>query len=191
MGVRITAYRKITRVEPSATIKIDGVEHSIESDEETLYEMGLRPAYAYTDHADHALAGFPGAVWDRGEPITRVGWYRPEDPYPEDLSMSYSGYGELRRAIWSAANPDVEIKEMWADPQTYADRPYWEMAFFADNEGTLGPQACAALAEDFRDHDVLSGLDDFESGLRGRDKAYARLRALFTHAAGTGMVVYS
>ena len=196
MGVSITAYRKITRVEPTASLTVDSETTSeIEPDDETLYEMGLRPAYAYTPQADHALEGFPGAVWDRSEAIARVGWYRVEDPYPERLSMSYSGYGGLRREIWAAANPDVEIEAMWKDPQAYADRPYWEMAFFADNEGTLGPVACANLAADFRDHCLTEVFRDAPSHLirrwAGSDTAYSRLRALFTHAAGTGMVIYS
>lgn len=54
---------------------------------------------------------------------------------------SYLGYGAWRADLSRQFNPDT-------DPA----RPFFELIWFADNEGCIGQQAAADLLADFRDH---------------------------------------
>lgn len=63
---------------------------------------------------------------------------------------SYSGYNEWR-AWLSQQALGVTPAVVWNDPPAYVDRPFYELIDFADNEGTIGPEAAADLAADFRD----------------------------------------
>lgn len=51
---------------------------------------------------------------------------------------SYGGYGAWREDLRTQFNPDH-------DPLG----PFYELTYFADNEGTIGPEAAADLFEDF------------------------------------------
>jgi hypothetical protein len=44
----------------------------------------------------------------------------------------------------------VEPNVVWANPDLFMDKPFYEIINFADNEGTIGPEAARDLAEDFR-----------------------------------------
>lgn len=102
---------------------------------------------------------------------------------------SYSGYGHFRSALCKAALRGVEPSQVWADPDSYAGQPFYELINFADNEGTIGPEAAADLAADFvaeRDR-VLP--------LLIREVDYYRVRyddwqRAFTLAAGSGLVEF-
>jgi hypothetical protein len=54
---------------------------------------------------------------------------------------SYSGYN-----LWRA---DLQAQ---FNPQCAPERPFYELIFFADNEGVIGPEAAADLLKDFEDH---------------------------------------
>lgn len=61
---------------------------------------------------------------------------------------SYSGYGAFREALASLVGPSVADYWQESDP----DLPFYEIINFADNEGTIGPDAARDLLEDFRTH---------------------------------------
>lgn len=54
---------------------------------------------------------------------------------------SYGGYGMWRDHLMRTYNPDCE----W-------DKPFYELIWFADNEGVIGPEAAADLYADFCEH---------------------------------------
>lgn len=54
---------------------------------------------------------------------------------------SYSGYGARREWLADLFNP-------YRRPNL----PFYELIYFADNEGTIGPEAAADLLADFREH---------------------------------------
>lgn len=54
---------------------------------------------------------------------------------------AYSGYGAWRDDLCRQFNPD-----------TKPDLPFYELIFFADNEGTIGPEAALDLLADFDLH---------------------------------------
>jgi hypothetical protein len=54
---------------------------------------------------------------------------------------SYGGYNRWRDDLRAQFNPDT-------DPE----KPFYELIFFADNEGTIGPDAARDLLADFRAH---------------------------------------
>lgn len=54
---------------------------------------------------------------------------------------SYTGYGHWRSALAEQFNPEL-------DP----NGPFYELIWFADNEGSIGPEAAADLLADFREH---------------------------------------
>jgi len=72
---------------------------------------------------------------------------------------SYSGYGRFREAL--AELMGHTPSDYWNDVDE--DEPFYELINFADNEGTIGPEAAADLLEDFRKHRDLfiEGWPDF------------------------------
>jgi hypothetical protein len=54
---------------------------------------------------------------------------------------SYSGYNAWRADLQRQFNPAVD-----------EDGPFFELIYFADNEGCIGPEAAKDLLEDFRLH---------------------------------------
>lgn len=55
---------------------------------------------------------------------------------------SYIGYNRWRSDLQDRFNPDRN-----------PDGPFYELIWFADNEGCIGPEAAADLLADFREHD--------------------------------------
>ena len=64
--------------------------------------------------------------------------------------------------------------------------PFYELLNFADNEGTIGPEAAADLARDFAEHRerVRPELDDYFA------RTYDHFEEAFKLAAGTGLVMF-
>lgn len=68
---------------------------------------------------------------------------------------SYSGYNAWRKGLADLYNPyEVTITEdgdrEWSPIDM--DKPFAELIWFADNEGTIGPLAAARLLADFKEH---------------------------------------
>jgi len=65
---------------------------------------------------------------------------------------SYTGYNQWRD--WLARTMlGVSAETVWRHPADFAERPFFELINFADNEGVLGPETCKRLAEAFAAHD--------------------------------------
>jgi hypothetical protein len=78
---------------------------------------------------------------------------------------SYSGYGLWREEVQRQFNPD-------RDP----DLPFYELIWFADNEGTIGPEAARDLLADFQ-----ANLETFWSGLDALGPLYERWVQAYTN----------
>lgn len=65
---------------------------------------------------------------------------------------SYSGYNAFRAELASRVGLDVD--EVWADPDAFADRPLFELVNFADNEGSISGAVAGDLLADLDEVDV-------------------------------------
>lgn len=83
---------------------------------------------------------------------------------------SYGGYNRWRAMMIEAFNPDQ-----------YEDGLFYELTFFADNEGTIGPDAARDLLADF------AAMGD-QSAQFGSN--WADFRAACALAADSGLVVF-
>lgn len=160
MGLDIVAHSKIEPVT------------DLPEDEDDRYEAGFIRAYVLTGF-DQSLRGLEDGQW-----------YRSTGDTLHFCAGSYSGYNHFREAL-SRAVYDVDPATVWANPDAYRDRPFFELINFADNEGTIGPEAAADLAADFDEwaDTVHERLDD--DYYRAK---YDEWRAAFHLAAGSGLV---
>jgi len=106
---------------------------------------------------------------------------------------SYSGYGAFRTALCRTAL-GVEPEEVWEDPESFSDKPFVELINFSDCEGTMGPEVCAELRDDFiaeRENvrDKLEELDPHPEG-GWYTKKYDDWQQAFELAAETGFVSF-
>jgi len=65
---------------------------------------------------------------------------------------SYSGYGRWRENLANQFNPQPEVPGETYRGEPDPERPFYELIWFADNEGCIGPEAAADLLADFRAH---------------------------------------
>lgn len=128
MGLDITAY---------SHLKLLGTHVDVEDwceDDDHLQ------AYAYSSFP----ASFRGIeiTSNKGELI--MGGCYETTPRTEETRFragSYGGYGDWRRDLSHQFNPEE-------DP----DLPFYELIYFADNDGCIGPEAARDLLADFREH---------------------------------------
>ena len=80
--------------------------------------------------------------------------YEVEGVEAAHVGNSYSGHSRFRDEL-SRVFLGVESRTVWGSPDRYADRPFFELIHFADNEGTIGPDAAADLAADFAEGRTL------------------------------------
>jgi hypothetical protein len=172
MGLDITAYQYATKADPQPV-----------SDEESWENGDLTKAFVYNGF-EHSLRGLEADCW-----------YRVSGATVEFRAGSYSSYGEFRRQL-SLAALGASPEEVWRDVDTYRERPFFELVNFADNEGTIGPEACADLAVDFENEreaiftrwtesPTEEGIYDETSFFRAKYDDWA---AAFKLAASTGLV---
>lgn len=65
---------------------------------------------------------------------------------------SYSGYNHWR-SILSQSIYNVEPTEVWENREEYQKRPFYELIWFSDCEGSFGPKISEKLYEDFVSHE--------------------------------------
>lgn len=89
---------------------------------------------------------------------------------------SYSGYNAWRGHLRAQFNPD-----------TRPDQPFYELIWFADNEGCIGPDAARDLLADFREHAAAYRVpdDDVQGWYREKYEAWTRACDL---AADCGLI---
>jgi hypothetical protein len=143
VGLDITAYSRLKHLGKHETVDdADGCEY------DAAYNRVHVEAYAY--------AGFEASF--RGIPILGTETYGTAQ-YPSEFiaggcyevtpetqthgfrAGSYSGYNAWRADLQRQFNPAVD-----------EDGPFFELIYFADNEGCIGPEAAKDLLEDFRLH---------------------------------------
>lgn len=95
---------------------------------------------------------------------------------------SYSGYNAWRETLCEREN-GVSPAEVWKEPVVWKDAAFFELINFSDCEGTIGPLACARLAQDFKEarYRIPSGDEWF-------DRLYETWAEAFELAANTGLV---
>ena len=64
-------------------------------------------------------------------------------------NVPYSYHNKFRKALAKLAGTDC--KTVWANPDKYANIPFFELIEFADNEGCMDWEVTANLAKDFKD----------------------------------------
>lgn len=139
MGLDITAYSHLERVgkhlkDPELN---EGEPGGID---DWCYYEGHVSAYAYSDFPQ-SFRGVPILGESRG--FIEGGCYVTTDK-TEDHDFragSYTGYNQWR----------ADLQE-WFNPRRLTDGPFYELIWFADNEGTIGPEAAADLLADFQEH---------------------------------------
>lgn len=159
MGLDITAYSRLKHVGHCPDVEED--DHAY--DPETYKTRHVR-AYAY-DSFPHALAGIPdvrtfngreGSVFLDGgcyavtpETLThrfRAGSYGGYNVWRADLAEQFNPYGPRT----FEHGPGLDGQGYRTAPS--AAGPFYELIWFADNEGTLSAQVAAKLLGQFRTH---------------------------------------
>lgn len=95
---------------------------------------------------------------------------------------SYGGYNAWRKALANQFNPQPEVPGESYGGEPDPEKPFYELIWFADNEGTIGPDAAKDLLVDFREH-----ADTYAPFPRFHDPYQDWLRA-FELAADGGLV---
>ena len=132
MGLDITAYSNLRYIGRHAGD--DNYEHHY--DPKTGDQIDIE-GWAYNDFP-HALAG-PYRI-EQGKHGLTVGRFDLTEKTETHrfCAGSYRGYNEWRRELQAAFNPDTE-----------RDLPFYELIWFADNEGTILTGAARDLVTDF------------------------------------------
>jgi hypothetical protein len=130
MGLDITAY---SRLEPAG-------KHT----DNWCQDENHVQAYAY-DTFPQSFRGIPVLAT---EPINGTGFiwggcyaHTDDTETHQFRAGSYGGYNQWRADLQEQFNPGT-------DP----DGPFYELIYFADNEGCIGPDAAKDLLADFREH---------------------------------------
>jgi hypothetical protein len=140
MGLDITAYSQLKHIGW----------HPFESDQNEgepgpwCYHEGHVQTFSY-DCFPQSFRGIPILGTRRlqdGTGILEGGCYAITDgTETHDFRFSYGGYSAWRANLQEQFNPD-------RDP----DGPFYELIWFADNEGSIGPEAARDLLADFTMH---------------------------------------
>lgn len=176
MGLDVTAYRKIAKVDAvfdQHGDPIDPITRETIDDGVQLYVNSDFPGRAgdiesgavyRAESALHVAAGSYGYYngW-RDELAKLAGW--PQGSY-EQYGKTWPSYAA---SAWDADSG-----------------PFYELICFSDCEGTLGPVVCAKLAGDFAEHQDKA---DAHKNERFRAK-YAEWRAAFELAADGGAMKF-
>lgn len=171
MGLDITAYSNLKHI---GKHEIDPALNEGEPGPHCYYENHV-DAFAY-DTFPQSFRGIP--VLDKessnGQGFLIGGCFEISEATETHgfRAGSYGGYNEWRRHLQERFNPN-------RDPQ----RPFYELIWFADNEGSIGPEAAQDLLADFLEHDGLFAPDD--EWMRRKYQDWTRA---FVLAANSGLV---
>jgi len=115
----------------------------------------LQHAPTYQPPEDDYEDGYHFAFWydgfdASGRGLVRDAWYAatPGSEYHGFRAGSYGGYGEWRNDL--AASAGLSLDDYWNEPDR--GQLFYELINFADNEGTIGPDAAKNLLADFKAH---------------------------------------
>jgi len=178
MGLDITAYSKLRYV---GEHEIDPALNEGEPGPHCYYENHVQ-AYAYTAFP-RSFRGIHVLATD--EHFLRGGCFEVTEG-TETHSFragSYSGYGAWRQDLAKQFNPApiVGLREGMQEPDP--DLPFYELIWFADNEGTISGEASADLLRDFRAY-----AETYQPANPWFREAYADWTRAFELAADGGLV---
>lgn len=177
MSVTITGLSRLALTDPHPRV-------------ESCYDAGHIRGFAYKgfERSTRGLADHDQPYGDgtciEGRCYTRTGDTRKR----EVGNFGHTSYGEWRREL-ALAVLGVDVGDVWAEPDTYWDLPFYEVLNFADNEGTIGPEAAADLLADFREYRGLVPVDEVE--FPGITPLPDRWIEALTLAADGGLVRFS
>lgn len=184
MGLDITAYSNLKHI---GKHEIDPELNEGEPGPHCYYENHI-DVFAY-DSFPESFRGIPvlGREEFGGSGFLVAGCYEttPDTETHGFRAGSYGGYGQWRQNLASQFNPAAlswDRGPRMAQPKQ--DLPFYELIWFADNEGCIGPEAAADLLADFREH-AAAYVDPFDG--YGRQKYDDWTRA-FELAAASGLV---
>lgn len=161
MGLDVTAYETAALLDPHETA-------------DSCYDDHLQ-AFVIDPSFDRSLGGL---IADRCYNVSGR---------TATVSNSYGGHGAFRDRL-ARTFLGVSAPTVWYAADQYADRPFFELIHFADNEGTIGPAAASDLLADFE-----AGRDRWRSTidhewLRGK---YDEWTEVFRCAASGGLVDFA
>jgi hypothetical protein len=137
MGLDITVYTKVVPFDESKILRT----HSGEVDYDWTYDNEVHKVFCYD--------GFEQSL----RPLVLDTWVQSVGDSWGFRAGSYSGYSHFRDHL-AAVALGVQSHEVWSDPDLYRDKPFFELLNFADNEGTIGGEACKDLLADFEAFEV-------------------------------------
>jgi hypothetical protein len=141
MGLDITAYSQLRHVGKHVEGWCDDYEHHVQAYAYDVFPQSFRGIPIVSTKTQE---GFMGGSFIEG------GCFEITDETKTHSfrAGSYGGYNRWRADLQQQFNPD-------RDP----DGPFYELIWFADNEGSIGPDAAKDLLADFREH-----ADSYKSG---------------------------
>lgn len=141
------------------------------------------------DREDHHVFAFiiHGSFTQSAAGLTLDRCYAVSDKKVDFRAGSYTGYSHWRDQLARNALGVESSSAVAHNLDRWRDRPFFELIWFADNEGTIGPVAAAHLATDFAEHRAQM-LPLFDSDY-DREKYDTWAEAL-TLAADTGLVQF-
>lgn len=168
MGLDITAYSRLKHVGQRV-------------EEEWCEDENHVSAYAY-DCFPQSFRGIPvlgTKAASGGDAFIEGGCYQVTDETETHgfRAGSYSGYSQWRADLQEQFNPG-------RDP----DGPFYELIWFADNEGTIGPDAARDLMVDFEQH--AAGYNPPGGWAEYGQSKYADWMHAFTLASDHGLVAF-
>lgn len=140
MGLDITAWSKMQHVGRHVP------------DDEYCEDEEHWAAHAYKGF-ERSVRGLKGMTEDGTNPDFIGGDCYAETVQSESHDFragSYGGYNRWRDDLARIAGFS-SAEDYWPGGSAGEDAPFYELIWFADNEGTIGPEAAADLLKDFRD----------------------------------------
>jgi hypothetical protein len=187
MGLDITAYSNLKHI---GKHEFDPLLNEGEPGPHCYYENHVQ-AYAYDSFPD-SFRGLPviGTEHHGSSAFLASGCYEitPKTETHGFRAGSYSGYGQWRQNLASQFNPAALYLDRKGPGMAKPDPelPFYELIWFADNEGCIGPEAAADLLADFREH-ADKYVDPYDG--YGRQKYDDWTRA-FELASASGLVEF-
>lgn len=159
MGLDITAYSRLLAVGKHEKDPALNEGEPVGVDDSCYYEDHVQ-AYAY-DSFPNSFRGIPvlGTKQFRecGDTFLQGGCYATTDATKTHRfgAGSYGGYGVWRRDLARQFNPsgtESGPSGLSVPLEPDPEKPFYELIWFADNEGTIGPDAAKDLLADFIEH---------------------------------------
>jgi len=177
MGLDITSYSKLKHVgkhEKDPALN----EGEIGGPDDWCYYDDHVQAFAY-DSFPQSFRGIPvlGTKDAGGSTFLEGGCFATTaETQTHSFAFSYGGYYRWRENLQGQFNPDRE-----------PNGPFYELIWFADNEGSIGPEAAHDLLADFKAHAGQYQPCDQYDAIDQRYRAWTRACGL---AADGGLIYF-